>query len=208
MIPSLARSLPRRVLDPIALAIAKTGLTPNALTALGFLGSLGAAALLAHGQKLAGGLVILLAGAMDLLDGALARTTGRASTFGAILDSVSDRLSEAAVLAGLLFYYSDRAARQEVMLIYAALAGSLLVSYVRARAEGVGLALRQGLFTRPERVIILAVGLIIDQVTVVLWLLAVLTNLTVLQRLFICWQRTRADEKPGPGQGDSSGNTP
>lgn len=211
MRPSLPHSIPKRFTDPVALAIAKTGITPNTLTLLGFLGNLGAAVLLAYGEFLAGGLVILLAGGMDLLDGALARATGRASTFGAILDSVTDRLSEAAVLGGLLFYSSGQPAQPEVILIYAALTGSILVSYTRARAEGVGLTLKEGLFTRAERVILLAVGLIIDQVTIVLWLLAVLSNLTALQRLFLCWQRTRLPQSANmksPGEGDGNSDSP
>ncbi len=185
----LPHSLPQRLVQPVALAIARTGITPNMLTGLGFLGNLGAAVLVARGEFLIGGLVMLAASALDLLDGALARATGRVTRFGAVLDSVLDRLSEAAVLGGLIFYYAALEAREEVGLAFAAAIGSLMVSYVRARAESQGLALKEGLFTRPERVILLALGLMIDQTRIALWILAVLANFTVLQRVYVVWRR-------------------
>jgi CDP-diacylglycerol--glycerol-3-phosphate 3-phosphatidyltransferase len=196
----LPHSLPQRLINPVALAIARTGVTPNTLTLLGFLGNLGAAVLVARGEFLAGGLVVLAASALDLLDGALARATGRVTRFGAVLDSVVDRLSEAAVLAGLVFYYAGLDRREEVALAFAAVVGSILVSYIRARAEGQGLDLREGLFTRPERVIVLALGLIIDQTRIALWILAVLANLTALQRLYAVWRSLAA----APAEGESS----
>jgi CDP-diacylglycerol--glycerol-3-phosphate 3-phosphatidyltransferase len=127
---------------------------------------------------------MLVASALDLLDGALARATDRASSFGAIFDSVLDRMSEAVVLAGLAYYYAGRGEREEAVLCFAALTGSLLVSYVRARAQGEGFDLRDGWFTRAERVILLSGGLIISQVRIALWVLAVMANLTALQRLY------------------------
>jgi CDP-diacylglycerol--glycerol-3-phosphate 3-phosphatidyltransferase len=184
----LPRSVPRGLIDPVALAIARTGLTPNALTALGLVGSLGAAALVAGGYFLAGGLVVLAAAALDLLDGALARATGRVTAFGGVFDSVLDRLGEAAVLGGVLFHFSEGGHRQEVVLAFIAVVGSIMVSYVRARAEGAGLRLREGIFTRPERVIVLGLGLIVDQMRIALWILAVLTVFTVLQRLYVVWR--------------------
>ena len=184
----LPHSVPRWLIDPIVGALARTGLTPNHLSLLGFAGNLGAAVLAARGDFLLAGLAVLGASAIDLLDGALARATGRATRFGAVLDSVLDRLSEAAVLAGLAFYYTQRNDREEVILCFAALTGSLLVSYVKARAEAQGLELRDGLFTRAERVLLLGGGLIIQQVRIALWILAVMSNLTVLQRLYAVWR--------------------
>ncbi len=183
----LPHSVPRRVTDPIVAAIARLGISPNHLTALGFAGNLGAAALAARGQFLAAGLVMLVASALDLLDGALARATGRVSSFGAVFDATLDRMSEAAVLGGLTFYYAGRGDREEVVLCFAALAGSVLVSYIRAHALARGLDLRDGLFTRAERVLVLGGGLIIDQVRIALWILAVLANATAVQRLFGAW---------------------
>jgi len=194
MFSLLPHSVPRRITDPIVFLLAKAHVTPNVLTLLGVLGSAGAATLLARGQFLAGGIVVLAAGALDILDGALARATGQVTRFGAVFDSVMDRVSEAAILFGLLYYYTDRDAREESLLILAALAGSMLVSYIRARAEILGLSMKEGLFTRAERVIIIGVGSMIDQVRIALWILAVLANLTALQRLFLVWRKTRKEE--------------
>jgi len=192
----LPHTVPRWLTDPIVGVIARTGATPNHLTVLGFLGNLGAAALAAGGEFLAAGLVLLAASALDLLDGALARATGRASPLGAVFDSVLDRLSEAAVLGGLAFHFAQRGEREETVLAFAALAGSLMVSYVKARAEAHGLELREGLFTRAERVLLLGVGLIIDQMRIALWILAVMANATALQRLYIVWERFRRVDAP------------
>ena len=194
MFSLLPHSVPRRITDPIVFLLAKAHVTPNALTLLGVLGSAGAAVLLARGQFLAGGIVVLAAGALDVLDGALARATGQVTRFGAVFDSVMDRVSEAAVLFGLLYYYTDRGAREESLLIFAALAGSMLVSYIRARGEILGIPIREGLFTRAERVIVIGVGSMIDQVRIALWILAVLANLTALQRLYLVWRKTRQGE--------------
>ena len=194
----LPRTVPRRLTDPVVAAIARTGVRPNHLTVLGFLGNVGAGVLAARGEFLAAGLVLLAASALDLLDGALARATGRASAFGAIFDAVLDRLSEAALLGGLAFYFAQRSQREEVALCFAALTGSILVSYVRARAQAEGLDLRAGLFTRAERVLLLGGGLIIGQVRIALWILAVLAHATVLQRLAVAWDRLRRDGATPP----------
>lgn len=186
----LPRSAPRWLTDPIVGLLSRTGVSPNMLTAAGLLGNAGAAALAARGDFLPAGIIVLAASALDLLDGALARATGRATRFGSIFDAAVDRLSEAAVLFGLLVYFSDRGDRTEELLIFAAVVGSLMVSYVRARAEIVGLSLREGVFTRAERVLVMGVGLIIDQVTVALWVLASLAGLTALQRLYIAWRKS------------------
>jgi len=185
----LPHSLPRRLTDPVALAVARTGISPNAITALGLAGSLGAAALVASGHFLIGGLLVMAAAALDLLDGAMARVTGRVTPFGGVFDSVLDRLGEAAVLGGVLFYFSQGGHRQEVMLAFIAVVGSIMVSSVRARAEASGLSMKEGLFTRPERVIVLGLGLVIGQVLIALWVLAVVSVFTVLQRLFVAWRR-------------------
>lgn len=194
----LPHSVPRWLTDPIVGVIARTGATPNHISVLGFVGNLGAAALAARGDFLAAGLVMLAASALDLLDGALARATGRVSAFGAVLDAALDRLSEAAVLAGLAFYFAQRNDREEVILCFAALTGSVLVSYVRAHAMARGLDMREGLFTRAERVILLGGGLIIGQVRIALWILAVLATATALQRLYVAWDRFRHQEPTPP----------
>ncbi len=185
----LTRSAPRWLTDPIVGALAAVGVTPNMLTLAGVLGSAGAAFLAARGDFLPAGIVMLAAGSLDMLDGALARATGKATRFGSVFDAVMDRVSEAAVLFGLLFYFSDRGGREEELLIFAALAASFLVSYTRARAEIVDIPLREGLFGRAERVLLLGIGLMIDQATVALWILAVAAGATAIQRLALVWLR-------------------
>ena len=163
--------------------------SPNALTVLGFLISLVAAAVVARGFLVLGGILVLLAGLLDLLDGAVARRAGKATPFGAVLDSTLDRLSEAALLLGLLFLLRGSAL---VYLIYALLVGSFLVSYIRARGEGLGLPSEAGLFTRGERIVVLALGLITGLLTPALALVTVLSWFTVGQRLGEVWRQTRS----------------
>ena len=195
----LPRSAPRWLTDPIVGFLARVGVTPNMLTVAGVLGNAGAAVLAARGEFLPAGVVLLAASSFDLLDGALARATGRATSFGSVFDAVMDRVSEAAVLFGLLVYFSDRGGQTEELLAFAAVVASFLVSYVRARAEIVGITLREGLFARAERVLLLGIGLMIDQVTVALWILAVVAGLTAVQRLFIVWRRTAGgDDREAP----------
>ncbi len=183
-------------MDPIARAVARTGITPNGVTALGFIGNVVAAVLVATGRLPLAGIVMLIASGLDLIDGALARATGRVTVFGAVFDAVLDRYSEAVVLLGLLIYFADRETYLQVVLLFGAVTGSVLVSYVRARAEILGYSLRDGLFTRAERVILTAIALIVSAwwsggVTIAIWLLAVITNVTALQRLYHVWQKTR-----------------
>jgi CDP-diacylglycerol--glycerol-3-phosphate 3-phosphatidyltransferase len=189
-----------RFTDPIVSPLASLGVTPNMISVAGFAGNVAAGALAAGGHFLAAGVVMLIFSALDLLDGALARKTGTVTRFGAVFDSVLDRLSEAAVLAGLLFHYTQLGGHtQEVALIYAAMVGSIMVSYVRARAEGLGLELREGLFTRAERVLLLGAALIIGDSVILwaLWVLAVLSHATAAQRVFTVWQQLQRDgERP------------
>ncbi len=185
----LPHSPPRWLIDPIVGALSKVGVTPNMLTLAGVLGNAGAAFLAARGDFLPAGIVMLAASSLDMLDGALARATGKATRFGSVFDAVMDRVSEAAVLFGLLYYFSDRGGREEELLIFAAVVASFLVSYTRARAEVVDLPLREGLFGRAERVLLLAIGLMIDQATVALWILAIAAGATAVQRLALVWLR-------------------
>ncbi len=190
------RKAPKQIIDPIVDVIARTGLTPNHISIIGFAGNLGAAVLAARGEFLWAGVVMLVFSAMDMLDGALARATGRATKFGAVFDATLDRMSEAALLGGLSFYFVERGQTEEAILCFAALAGSLLGSYVRAQALSQGLDMQDGLFTRAVRVILLAVVLMIDQVRVGLWILAVLTSATVVQRIYIAWERLPKEALP------------
>ncbi len=194
----LPNRAPAAVIDPIVSLLARLGVTPDMLSFLALAGNIGAAALIATGSLAAGGIVMLVFSALDFLDGALARSTGRASKAGAMLDSVFDRFSEAAVLFGLLLYQLGEGNNEESALVFAVLAGSLLVSYVRARAEGLGVALTSGWLRRAERVVLLGVALITGVlVRPVLWALAVLTVLTAIQRLYLAMRLLRAAEAEG-----------
>lgn len=188
LLPSrlLPHRAPAAVIGPIVRTLARLGVTPNGVTVTALAGNVVAAVLVASGALAVGGVVMLVASAFDLLDGELARTTGRASKLGALLDSVFDRFSEAVLLFGLLVYELNAGHREEAALVFVVVVGSLLVSYVRARAESLGVALTSGLFTRPERVLVLGVALLTGAlVRPALWALAVLTMLTTLQRLYL-----------------------
>lgn len=183
-----------------ALFLGRLGLTPNALTVIGAVLTASVGILIAQGWFVAAGLCLWLFSATDTLDGALARATNRVSVFGAFLDSVCDRCAEAAIFFGLVWWYQSMGDALGVALAYLALVGSLMVSYARARAEGVGLQLAEvGWFQRPERIIALGIGLLAAAIApivleVVLALLALLTALTVLQRVRHVHQAARALE--------------
>lgn len=189
--------LARPLTQPLGMLLARTGLSPNFLTVLGFGVNLGAAAALAWGHLLSGGFLVLAAALCDLLDGALARASQRTSRFGALLDSTLDRLSEAAVLFGLLVYYAREPSEPELLLVFLALVGSVLVSYIKARGEGLGLKCEVGFFTRAERVIVLALGLLLHLVFLALLVITLLSFLTAGQRLFYLWQQSKGQSSGG-----------
>jgi CDP-diacylglycerol--glycerol-3-phosphate 3-phosphatidyltransferase len=199
-----ARHLASGIIEPIANVLVWLGFTPNTLTLIGFLMNVAVAVILSQGEMRWGAVAFVLASAFDGLDGALARRLNRVSRFGAFFDSTMDRLSEAAVFLGLLVWYTSQGARQEIVLIYATIVGSLMVSYSRARAEGLGLDCKVGLLTRMERVVVLFVGLLLEQVTITLWIMALLSNFTALQRMVHVWRRTEAEEETaGDTEADS-----
>jgi CDP-diacylglycerol--glycerol-3-phosphate 3-phosphatidyltransferase len=184
-------------LEPIARLIGRTGVSPNFVTLVGAVLNLGVAYILAQGYMRIGGVLVPLVALFDALDGTLARLTERRSRFGAFLDSTMDRFSEATLYLGLLFFYTRLSAGREILLIYATIVGSLMVSYARARAEGLGLDCKVGLLTRLERIVILSIALILDQVTIALWILAILTNFTALQRMYHVWKATHGEDEGG-----------
>ena len=191
----IRKTIAYRFTEPVARLLSKTAITPSALTWFGFLLSLGAAVLIITEHPFAAGLMVLIAGFFDMLDGALARYTNRATRFGAILDSTLDRLSEAVVLLGILVLYAREQLIAQILLVGVALLGSMLVSYIRARAEALGLECQTGLFTRPERVIVLALGLLLNQfayaLVIALGIIAIFSFITVVQRLLYVWQQTK-----------------
>ena len=179
----IRENLAYRITNPVVKVVSKSGITPNYLTLINLALNIVAAYIIATGHFLIGGVLVLVSGLFDLLDGALARFTNQSTKFGAVLDSTVDRISEAAILCGLLIWYIPRGASLEIVLIFAALIGSFLVSYIRARAEGLGWQCQVGLFTRAERVIVLAIGLLINQIFIALCVLVVFVYITVVQRL-------------------------
>ena len=179
------------------------GVTPNLLTLTGLVVTAVAAVLVSLGWLLAGGLVLLFAGLFDILDGAVARVAGRVRPYGAFLDSTTDRYAEVITYAALLYHYASKPGNTlPAMLVVLALGGSLLVSYVRARAQSLGFTCDGGLLARPERVVITAAGLVISPLLIsALWALAVLTNVTAVQRILTVWRQARgvaAADLPSP----------
>ncbi len=191
--------------QPMVRLLAKTPVTPNTITWFGLIVAVGAAVLISTSHLFAAGFVVLVGGFFDIIDGALARNTNRTSLFGAVLDSTLDRLAEAVVLIGILVLFllaeGDSALFTLVnkewaaLLVGVTLLASLLVSYIRARAEALGLECQVGLFTRAERVVILALGLLLSQfdsaLMIALAVIAVFSFVTAGQRLLYVWQQTK-----------------
>jgi CDP-diacylglycerol--glycerol-3-phosphate 3-phosphatidyltransferase len=189
------KDLAYRITNPIARLLARTSITPNTLTWIGFVHTVAAAVVIYLGHPFAGGLVVLFAGLFDMLDGALARLANRTTPFGGVLDSTLDRVSEGVLLLAILAFYATNGNSGWAILSGAAIIGSFMVSYVRARGEGIGLEMKEGWFTRTERVIVLALGLLFSMfalaLPIALAVIVVLSFLTAGQRLFLVWQKTR-----------------
>ena len=199
----------RYVETPGARALHRLGLTPNIVTILGFLVALGAAALVGAGYLWIGGLVFLAGALLDLLDGALARYTQKESRFGALLDSVFDRLGEAALFLGIAVYglLAELGEGRTLFLMTAvmsALITSQMVSYLRARGEGLGIFSKAGLMTRPERVVLYSLGLIIGlrSLEVILIIVAAVSFLTLFQRLYVVGRGLSAEDAQEGAAGD------
>jgi CDP-diacylglycerol---glycerol-3-phosphate 3-phosphatidyltransferase len=187
----------RRVAEGVVSPLARLGVDPNVITVVGFMLNIVTAGVLATGHLTAGGTLLLASGLFDLLDGALARVENSQSDFGAFLDSLLDRYSEATILLALIYIFTIRQQTANVLLVYGVAIGSILISYARARAEALGLEAKVGIAPRPERVLILGAGLLINRETTVIALviLAFLTHVTALQRLYHVWRQTRAESR-------------
>lgn len=186
------KSAARQITGPIVTILSKSRLTPDALTWLGLITNIAAAVAIAYDHLIVGGVLVLISGLFDILDGALARFTNNTTRFGALLDSTFDRLAEAALFIGLLVLYVGKGDIILITLLFLAMVGSFLTSYVRARAEGLGLECQSGLFTRVERVIILVLGLLFNQIPIAVAILVVLSFVTVGQRIVYVWRQTRS----------------
>ncbi|MBL6961945.1 MAG: CDP-alcohol phosphatidyltransferase family protein [Anaerolineales bacterium] len=183
------RSLFKWVLDPIGAFLNRLGLTPNTITILGLVGNMVGAFFLAKGNMLWGGLMVLIMWPIDALDGTMARLRGEPSDFGGFVDSVTDRYSELVIYGALLFYFLGQGDTVAAMLVFAAASGSILVSYTRAKAEGLGFEAKIGALTRVERYFVLAPGLIFNFPIIAMWIIAILANFTALQRIWYVRQQ-------------------
>jgi archaetidylinositol phosphate synthase len=187
----MPRALPTQVTRPVVAVLARLGVTPNMLTVAQLIGGIVAGVVIATGELVIGGIVLIASAALDAFDGTLARTTGKVTKFGGVFDSTIDRMFEGAVMAGILYYYLDLGAKEESMLVFVAMVGSMCVSYVRARAEVEGVSLYDGIFTRVVRLLFLTAGLLFDILHPVLWILAVATVFTAFHRLYATWTKLR-----------------
>lgn len=180
-------------------ALAKVGLTANMLTVIGLLLNIGVAVVIAADHPRWGGTLLLVASAFDMLDGAVARATGTMTRFGGFLDSTLDRYSEVVVYLGLMIYFfqtDDDTVGP--LLIFISAAGALLISYARARAESAGFKASVGLVARPERVILLAICLVIGRPLWALWVLAIATHITALTRIVHVWRLSLREPSTTP----------
>jgi len=178
------RLLFKNVLDPLGRFFNRLGLHPNTMTLLGLIGTIGGAVLLAFGQMRLGGVLVLLMGPVDALDGTMARLRGEPSRFGAFVDSVTDRWAELLILGGLLVHYALAGAVWGIVLTYAAAVGSVMVSYVKARAEALQFDCNVGILTRMERYLVLAPALLLNVPLVGIGIIGVLGVFTALQRIW------------------------
>ena len=188
----LMRAWFKFVLDPIGGFLNRLGLMPNTVTLIGLAGTLVASILLARGNFLVGGILVFAMGPIDALDGTMARLRGEATEFGAFVDSVTDRYAELLIFGGLLVYFLGQGDILAATLVFAAAAGSVLVSYVKARAEGLHFEAKLGLLTRMERYLVIVPSLILGYPKVGLWIIAILANLTAMQRILHVRRQARS----------------
>ena len=171
------------ILDPVGAFFNRLGIYPNTMTLLGLAGNIIGAILIALGHMTVGGIVVLVMGLIDTLDGTMARLRGMSSEFGAFVDSVTDRYSELVIFAGLLYYFLQKGDWLSPLVIYIAASGSVLVSYVRARAASLGMDTKVGFLSRFERYLVLAPSLIFNIPMVGIWIIAIFANFTAIQRI-------------------------
>jgi len=205
MIGMRVQQFARRMVESIMRPLARLGITPNMLTLIGLLLTILTAGVIALNHLRIGGALVLVAGVFDMFDGAMARVSQKSSKFGAFFDSTLDRYSEGVLLLGIIIYVQLHVPAQQMMgplrlanvivwLTYVAAISSLMISYTRARAEGLGLDCKIGLLARPERVILLAAGLLIGGQWLLVWtmlVMALLTTITAIQRIVYIWRITR-----------------
>jgi len=184
-----------KIIDRLVAALALSRIHPNVLTFLGLVINIWAAVLFAAGSFRAAGLVVILAGLFDMVDGRVARETNRVTRFGGFFDSVLDRYSDLALFMGLLVYYATINRFFYIVLTAIVMTGSVMVSYARARAELTIPKCKVGFLERPERVVLIIIGALFDRMAPVLWVIAVLSNLTVIHRMIYTWREAKQLEE-------------
>ncbi len=185
----------KNVLDFFGESFTCIGLTPNAMTLIALAGNIFASILIATRNIQWGGVLVLLMGPLDAVDGAMARFQDKVTPFGAFLDSVSDRYSELLILGALLVYFIQLENWQACLLVYLAAVGSVLVSYIRARGEALGFSAKTGILTRVERYLVMAPSLIFNFPLMGLWIIAIFGNLTAIQRIWQIWIQYKISAK-------------
>jgi CDP-diacylglycerol---glycerol-3-phosphate 3-phosphatidyltransferase len=204
----LTRTIGRYVswpLDRIAALLAPTGIPPNVITWSALFLNLWAGILFAAGRFAAGGGMMMLAGVCDLLDGPVARRQERVSMFGGFLDSILDRYADLILFLGLLVYYASVNRFLYAVLAGAAMAGAVMVSYAKARAESLVPATEVGFWDRPERLLLMILGALVNRMPLVLWILAIGPNITVMHRIYQTWKQTEGSLRPDAGAEKTSG---
>jgi CDP-diacylglycerol--glycerol-3-phosphate 3-phosphatidyltransferase len=181
----------RKGFTPMVSALRWLRITPNQVTITGTVLNVAAAVLVAVDHLIYAGIVFLVAGCFDMLDGALARVAQKATPFGAFLDSTLDRVSEGVVFAAIGYLLAVEGRSIDVALVVLALLGSILVSYTRARAEALSVECKVGLMSRPERIVLIAVGLFFDVLPYVIYIMLALTAFTVIQRVVHTYRQLR-----------------
>lgn len=191
MLSEKLRALLSGTMLQVGIVLGRTGLSPNVFTVIGFVAVSLNAVLIALGYLPLAGVLLAVSLLLDALDGAVARATNKSSAFGALLDSTLDRWSEVAIFFGLAVAMQRSGALLDLALVYWAICGSLLVSYTRARAEAAGIQCKEGVFTRFERMLVIILGLLANQLTLAVGAIAVLASLTAAQRLLYVWQQMK-----------------
>ena len=190
------------IINRIVRWLALSRIHPNVLTFIGLVINIGAAALFAVGQFPWAGVVVICAGLFDMVDGRVARATSQVTAFGGFFDSVIDRYSDLALYVGLLVYYASINRFFYIVLTAIVMTGSVMVSYTRARAENVIPKCKVGFLERPERIVLIILGALAGRMAAVLWVIAVLSNLTVIHRMLYTWQECKrledAQLRPAP----------
>lgn len=189
-----ARDVSRPVLESVARVLARWNISPDLVTFIGLILTIGVGILAGLGEIRWAGVVYIFAALCDAIDGTLARVGGKGSRFGAFLDSTIDRFEESIVFLGLIVYYAQAGGVYEIPLILVATVGSLMVSYTRARAEALGVSCKVGFMTRVPRVVIMIAGMILDQVLIALIIIAVTSLFTAFHRLYHVWRMTGGEE--------------